>query len=347
MHDLSRHQRPRFAAASWVSLWMVVAFWAPTAGAQPLADEELAPANVPGHHGEGHAEFPLRLTQRPLTLPRGKIALTSRVAADVLRVDSSIEDCVVTMSGVVCISDDRSGPETTPMSSAGVAVGVIDALEIGLVPLRFRKGISPEGGRESPLRDPLLTARAAALRLEHFQLGFGYRILLPLRSDTAWMTQSVSLDLLARSRFIAAEASTFVRFDSPIRKRSRLTVGDRVISPGVAARVTGQVADPFAVFFAFESLFFNSSVEGHVTNVSAGFVGTIRRSTGEPLADIRFTFGALDLQRYDEPGVRARGDERCSSTEPTDDCGIVPGSSFPVKRYTFELGAVFYFHDAW
>lgn len=300
--------------------------------------------------------LPLRLTERPLTLPRGKVVLTSGVGLEHYRVESVGDGCILTVSGMVCLdAPDKNGEIVS--SSVGVAVGAIDALEVGLVPIRLRSGMAWDGGRESLLRDPLLYVEAAALRLERFQLGFGYQVLLPLRSDTVWLTQLVSLDLLARSRFVRGEASTFVRFDSPIREDSVVRVGGRVITPGVSARVTAQVADPFAVFFGFQSLFFDSSIEGHVTNISTGFVGTFRRSTGEPVADIRFTFGGLDVRRYDEGGVVMRGDTRGGEELPCElavrpdgpsgDCGVVPGTSTPVRRFTFELSATFYFHDAW
>lgn len=73
-------------------------------------------------------------------------------------------------------------------------------------------------------------------------------------------------------------------------------------------------------------------------------MGTLRRSADQPLADIRLTFGVLDLRRHEEVGVPERcvpGDLDCRSP------GLVPGMSSPVRHYTFELNATFFFHDAW
>ncbi len=316
-------------------------------------DPEIAPAHT--DEAESSA-FPLRLTERPLTLPRGKVALTSNVGVEYLSFEEIGDECVMTLDGLICRGDESADYDRHHWgTSAGVAVGAIDALEIGLVPLRLREEITPDGEREV-FRDPLLYLQTTVLRHEVFQFGFGYQVLLPFRSDTRLMTQRVTLDLLARSRFVRGEATAFVRFDSPVRRRMSFAVNERVISPGVAARVTGQIADPFAVFFGFQSVFFGSSVEGHVTNISTGFVGTVRRSTGEPVADIGFSFGALDLRRPDEPRVVPRGgdpggrdDFPCELAirgEVPERCGGVP-SSTPLRRFTFELSATFYFHDAW
>jgi hypothetical protein len=343
MQALLRHCHPPAGVGLlWVSAWIAMAQGVPVAEAQSAAEVEVAPDHeAPADEGaqSARASFPLRLTERPLTLPRGKIALTSGVSVELQRLDLRDDECVLTMSGEICFSDGRSNTETVPGSAAGVAIGAIDALEIGLVPIRLREGqIGPEGDRESAIRDPLLYLEAAALRLAYFQLGFGYQLLLPLRSDTTTLTQAVTLDLLARSRFVRAEASAFVRFDSPIRKSTTLTAGERVITPGVAVEVTGQVTDPFALFLGFQSSFFDARVEGHTTDIRAGVVGTVRRSSGEPLADLRFTFGALDVKREEEGRIR-----ECRPG----DCGVVPAATPPVKRYTFGLDAAFYFHDAW
>lgn len=320
---------------------MALGLWTSVAVAQPAADPEVPPDHdAPEQGGESSdgAALPLRLTARPLTLPRGKVVITSGLGVDHARSDLESDGCIETLSGTICGLDPNRS-ETTPSSSAGVAVGLIDALEIGLVPLRLRAGTDVLGEAENPLRDPLLYLQAAALRREHIQLGFGYQVYLPLRSDTKMMTQAVSLDLLARSRFVRADASTFVRFDSPVRRRTSLFVEERVITPGVAVRVTGQITDPFAIFFGFQSSFFDAQREGHSTDIRAGLAGTVRRSTGEPLADIRFTFGALDVKREKE------GLTTCRSDEPG--CGVEPRSAAPMKSYSFQLGAVFYFHEAW
>jgi len=324
-------------------LGLVVGLWAAGASAQSPADAEVPPDHDAAEEsGESDgAALPLRLTERPLTLPRGKVVVTSGLALGHMRSDLDIADCVETISGLVCTSDSSNRSETTPETSAGVAVGVIDALEIGLVPLRLREGTDGAGEAENPLRDPLLYVQAAALRREHLQLGFGYRVYLPFRPDTTMMTQAVSLDLLARSHFVRAEASTFVRFDSPVRRRTSLFVGERIITPGVAVQMSGQITDPFAIFFGFQSAFFDAQREGHTTDVRAGLAGTVRRSTGEPLADIRVTFGALDVKREEEGRVA----ERCRTGDPG--CGVVPGAAAPVKHYSFGLSAIFFFHDAW
>ncbi len=324
-------------------MWVALGVWMPVAAAQPSADEEIAPSHEAAREGEQSrqgATLPLRLTERPLTLPRGKVVVTSRIGVDHHRFDAIDSDCVATLSGLICGLGPSDRRYNLASTSAGFAVGAIDALEIGLVPLRMREGIASDGGREPIVRDPLLYLEAAALRLEHFQLGFGYQIYLPLRSDTTTMTQATTLDLLARSRFVRAEASAFVRFDSPIRERSTISLGERVITPGVAVELTGQVADPFALFLAFQTSFFGGEAQGHSTDIRAGVVGTVRRSTGEPIADFRFTFGRVDVRRW-------RGGGRIVSRCVT--CGdpVVPDMSAPVRLFTFELGAVFYFHDAW
>ena len=120
--------------SGWTSLGLVVGLWTAGASAQSPADAEVPPDHDAAEEsGESDgAALPLRLTERPLTLPRGKVVLTSGLALEHMRADLDIAECVDTISGLVCTSDSSNRSESTPETSAGVTVGVIDALFNGL-----------------------------------------------------------------------------------------------------------------------------------------------------------------------------------------------------------------------
>lgn len=250
--------------------------WAKAAASQAQTARAPQPVSVHNAANTGPERdtgfVPTRATERPLALPRGTLSSSTGLG----------------MSFVAASGGGERGGSTEIGTSlqTSIALGIVDAFEIGIVPIRLF--LTPD----FEASNPLMYLRSAFVRGSVFQMGMAYSVSLPVTEDTSYVSNTLNLDFLIRSRAFRFRTTFYSAISVPIDSSD-----DLFVTPGFSLNFAVQAGPFVALGLRFNNSFFDASVDGYQLSVAPSISITVPRRGDDtsPLVDLAATFGLPGL----------------------------------------------------